>query len=75
MVPLYDTRAEANPRPTVGISADPIIPLRPDIMLPICARYRFRKEAMPMKRYRRLMVSLGWLAAFLMAAGAGWKTN
>lgn len=33
------------------------------------------KEAMPMNRYRRLMVSLGWLAAFLMAAGAGWKTN
>jgi hypothetical protein len=33
------------------------------------------KEAMPMKRYRRLMVSLGWLAAFLMAAGAGWKTS
>jgi hypothetical protein len=30
---------------------------------------------MPVKRYRRLMVSLGWLAAFLMAAGAGWKTN
>jgi hypothetical protein len=33
------------------------------------------KEAMPVKRYRRLMVSLGWLAAFLMAAGAGWKTS
>ncbi len=33
------------------------------------------KEAMPMKRYRRLMVALGWLAAFLMAAGAGWKTS
>jgi hypothetical protein len=30
---------------------------------------------MLVKRYRRLMVSLGWLAAFLMAAGAGWKTN
>jgi hypothetical protein len=24
-------------------------------------------------RYRRLMVSLGWLAAFVMAVGAGWK--
>ena len=27
----------------------------------------------PMKRYRRLLASVGWLAAFLMAAGAGWK--
>jgi len=26
-----------------------------------------------MKRYRRLLASVGWLAAFLMAAGAGWK--
>jgi hypothetical protein len=59
----------------VGISADPLVPLRPDPKLPIRARYHCRKEAMPMKRYRRLMVSLGWLAAFLMAAGAGWKTN
>jgi len=30
---------------------------------------------MLVNRYRRLMVSLGWLAAFLMAAGAGWKTS
>jgi hypothetical protein len=30
---------------------------------------------MRVNRYRRLMVSLGWLAAFLMAAGAGWKTS
>jgi hypothetical protein len=29
---------------------------------------------MPVKRYRRLMVSLSWLAALLMAAGAGWKS-
>jgi hypothetical protein len=28
-----------------------------------------------MQRYRRLMVSLGWLAAFLMAVGAGWKNS
>jgi hypothetical protein len=27
------------------------------------------------QRYRRLMVSLGWLAAFLMAVGAGWKNS
>jgi hypothetical protein len=26
-----------------------------------------------MQRYRRLVASLGWLAAFLMAAGASWK--
>jgi hypothetical protein len=30
---------------------------------------------MPVKRYRRFVVSLGWLAAFLMAAGAGWKSS
>jgi hypothetical protein len=59
----------------VGISADPRFPLRPDSKLPICAQVPLGKEAMPVKRYRRLMVSLGWLAAFLMAAGAGWKTN
>jgi hypothetical protein len=28
-----------------------------------------------MQRYRRLMVSLGWLAAFLMAVGAGFKNQ
>jgi hypothetical protein len=26
------------------------------------------------QRYRRLVASLGWLAAFVMAAGAGWKS-
>jgi hypothetical protein len=26
-----------------------------------------------MQRYRKLAVSLGWLAAFVMAVGAGWK--
>ena len=30
---------------------------------------------MPMVRLRRLMVSLGWVAALVMAAGAGWKTH
>jgi hypothetical protein len=30
---------------------------------------------MPVNRYRRLMVSLGWLATLVMAAGAGWKTH
>ena len=30
---------------------------------------------MPVTRYRRLMASLGWLAALVMAVGAGWKTN
>jgi hypothetical protein len=24
-------------------------------------------------KYRRIMVSLGWLAAFIMAVGNGWK--
>jgi hypothetical protein len=33
------------------------------------------KEALPMSRYRRLMVSLGWLAAFVMAIGTGWKNS
>jgi hypothetical protein len=28
-----------------------------------------------LNRYRRLVASLGWLAAFLMAAGAAWKNN
>ncbi len=28
-----------------------------------------------MSRYRRLMIRLGWLAALVMAVGAGWKTN
>jgi hypothetical protein len=27
------------------------------------------------QRYRRLLVSLGWLAALLMAAGAAYKGN
>jgi hypothetical protein len=26
-----------------------------------------------MAKYRKLMISLGWLAALLMAAGAEWK--
>jgi hypothetical protein len=26
-------------------------------------------------KYRRFMVSLGWLAAFMMAVGNGWKNN
>jgi hypothetical protein len=26
-----------------------------------------------MKRYRRLLVSLGWLAALIMGTGAAWK--
>jgi hypothetical protein len=30
---------------------------------------------MRMARYRRLVASLGWLAALVMAVGAGWKTN
>jgi len=28
-----------------------------------------------MQRYRRLIASLGWLAAFVMAVGAGWKSS
>jgi len=28
-----------------------------------------------MHRYRKLLVSLGWLAAFVMAVGAGWKNS
>jgi hypothetical protein len=33
-----------------------------------------RKGGDPVRRYRRLMVALGSLAAFLMAVGAGWKS-
>lgn len=53
----------------------PEIPLKARPHLADTCQVPLGKEAMPMKRYRRLMVSLGWLAAFLMAAGAGWKTN
>jgi hypothetical protein len=34
-----------------------------------------RKGVDTVDRFRRLMVSLGWLAAFLMAVGAGWKNS
>jgi hypothetical protein len=34
-----------------------------------------RKGGYLMQRCRRLLVSLGWLAALLMAAGAGFKGN
>jgi hypothetical protein len=27
------------------------------------------------RRFRRLAYSLGWLAALVLAAGAGWKTS
>jgi hypothetical protein len=53
----------------------PEIPLKARPHLADTCPVPLGKEAMPMKRYRRLMVSLGWLAAFLMAAGAGWKTS
>jgi hypothetical protein len=31
------------------------------------------REERRMAKYRKLMISLGWLAALLMAAGAEWK--
>jgi hypothetical protein len=51
----------------------------------MCRRRRFlqhagvnvvgeRKEAEPV-RIRRLVYSLAWLAALVMASGAGWKTS
>jgi hypothetical protein len=52
----------------------PTVPSRADTTRPIPNRVP-PEEAMRVNRYRRLMVSLGWLAAFLMAAGAGWKTS
>lgn len=27
----------------------------------------------PSKKYRRLLIALGWLAIFMMGTGAGWK--
>lgn len=30
---------------------------------------------MPMTRLRRSLLSLGWVMALVMAAGAGWKTH
>jgi hypothetical protein len=30
---------------------------------------------MPVSKVRRLMVSLGWMAAFIMAVGNGWKNS
>jgi len=32
-------------------------------------------ERRPTVRIRRFVYSLGWLAALVLAAGAGWKTN
>jgi hypothetical protein len=32
-----------------------------------------RKEELLMKMVRRLLISVGAIAAFMMAAGAGWK--
>jgi hypothetical protein len=29
----------------------------------------------PVQRFRRLVASLAWLAAVLMAVGAGWKAS
>jgi hypothetical protein len=40
--------------------------------MPIALEYRPERRR-AVQRYRRLMASLGWLAAFLMAVGAGWK--
>jgi hypothetical protein len=37
--------------------------------------YRPEEGGVAVQRYRRLMAMLGWLAAFLMAVGAGWKWN
>jgi len=51
------------------------LPSRSDSRLPIRDTYRSERRRCLVKRYRRLMVSLGWLAAFLMAAGAGWKSS
>jgi len=34
--------------------------------------YRERRRCL-MKRYRRLLVSLGWLAALILGSGAAWK--
>jgi hypothetical protein len=36
-------------------------------------RNRLRKGAQLMDRLRRILLSLGAVAAFLMAAGAGWR--
>jgi hypothetical protein len=52
------------------------VPLQPDpFLVDTTLEYRPKRggDAPVMQRYRRLLVSLGWLAAFLMAAGAGFK--
>lgn len=36
---------------------------------------RTLREEARVEKYRRLLVSLGWLAAFVMAVGAGWKAS
>jgi len=51
------------------------VPSRTHSRRPIPNAYPSENGGDAVNRYRRLMVSLGWLAAFLMAAGAGWKTN
>jgi len=50
-------------------------PLKVRCRRPIPHEEKVGKEATPMAKYRRLMSSLGWLAALVMAVGAGWKTN
>ncbi len=58
----------------LAVSAYGALPLRRDPDLPISPPNRPERRRPPLKRYRRLMVSLAWLAAFVMAAGAGWKS-
>lgn len=71
---LAGTCQTASDRTTWGISAYGRFPLRPDPILPIARRYHSDKEGDAVQRYRRIVASLGWLAAFIMAAGAGWKS-
>jgi hypothetical protein len=33
------------------------------------------QEVPRVERYRRVLTSLGWVAAFVMAVGAGWKNS